>query len=160
MPKKKILLIFLAVLVIAVVAALIQRKLTKDNRTDDNQGTYNLEEEIVTKTDVANDKLPDKLPSDLPIEQGAVLQQNYNAESRDGRFQATRVYETELTLTQVYNSYQQYLNQNDWEVKSTVNETGYKMLFATKDNGQLQVSIDQNSQSGVKTVSISYTESK
>jgi hypothetical protein len=113
----------------------------------------------VTKTEVAVDKVPTKFPADIPIEARAKITQNYNAESPDGQFQATRVFVSTKTLAENLSIYQSYLKTKGWDLKSTVDQDNYKMLYATKNNTQLQINLNENPTSKTKTVSITYTES-
>lgn len=113
---------------------------------------------LAEKTKVAESQLPDKFPADLPIEANAEITQNYNASTEDGRFQATRTFETKKTLSENLSIYRQYLNNNGWAVESTVDEPTYKKISGSKGIQVLQISLSENANTRVKTVSISLTE--
>lgn len=149
------LVVLLVVLIIAAVYFFKQTDQTAEV-SPEKQETEKATE--IKKTDVDVNKNPEKFPADIPIEQGAAILQNYNATAPDGRFQATRVFETKDTLAANLTIYRNYLTKSGYEVKSTVDQPNYKMVFGTKGNASLQISIDQNSVSNIKTVSISYTE--
>lgn len=113
----------------------------------------------IVKTTVAPDQAPEGFPANIPIEEGAKILQNYNATAPDGRFQATRVFQTSLTLVQNLNLYRDFLNKDGWKIETTLDLENYKMILGSKANAQLQISIDNNAAIGMKTVNISFTES-
>ncbi len=113
----------------------------------------------VEKREIDATKLPESFPKDIPIEQGATVTQNYNAISAGGRFQATRVFETTKSLDANIKIYQDYFKANKWTINAFVDQENYKMILATKDNFQIQVSINHNIISGINTVDISFTKS-
>jgi hypothetical protein len=111
-----------------------------------------------TNVDFANN--PDKFPSNVPIEQDAKLTQNYNAQTPDGKFQATKTFQTEQSLSANLSLYTNFLNQDGWKVIATTDDQTYKMVTGTKGKQTLQISIDENKINKVKTVSITLTETK
>lgn len=152
--KKNLLIIAVVVVLLVVIAVLFRSKPVQNN----NQN--NAEQPVITKTEVPSTDLPTKFPSDIPIEEGAKVLDNYNAQTPDGRFQATRTFETNKTLAANLKLYSDYLKQEDWTVQAVVDQAAYKMVVGMKDKQQLQISIDENSSSKVKTVTISLTETK
>lgn len=113
----------------------------------------------IEKTIVDSAELPELFPKDIPIEKDAKITQNYNATSPDGRFQATRAFETKKTLDENLKIYQDYFKKNKWEVQSTLDtDANYKMIFAVKLPYQVQISMNKNTTTGVKTVDISLTK--
>lgn len=126
-----------------------------------NQASQNQikEKKEIVKKDVAPDVVPERFPANIPIESGAKITQNYNATAPDGRFQATRVFATSLTLAQNLKIYRDFLVKDGWKIETTLDMENYKMILGSKANAQLQVSIDNNAAIGLKTVNISYTES-
>lgn len=150
------LIILLAIVAAVTVIATMFMNRDQSSLPTDQSGEETQQE--ITKTDVESTKVPDKFPANVPMEEGAKITQNYNATAKDGRFQATRAFETSRTLAQNLTTYQTYMNSNGWEIKSTIDQENYKMLFATKDNATLQVDMNNNLEMDVKTVNISYTE--
>lgn len=112
----------------------------------------------LVKKDVEPGKLPDKFPSGIPMEQGATITQNYNATAPDGRFQATRVFETKKTLEENITIYKNYLEEAGYSIDSTLDRPEYKMVFGRKGRISLQVSVNQNVKTGIRTVSIEFAE--
>ncbi len=96
-------------------------------------------------------------PEDVPIENGAKITQNYNATSPDGRFQATRTFETTKTLDENFKIYLGYFEKNNWEINASLDQENYKMIYAYKDRGFMQISMSSNAVSGIKVVDISFT---
>ncbi len=145
----------LAALIALLVIVLVIRQV-KMNRHSNGVGRTTLNGITTSEVDFA--KAPQKFPADIPIESGAKITQNYNATTADGHLQATRVFETKKSLEDNFKIYTNYLTKAGYEVKSTVDQTNYKMVYGIKDNSTIQVSIDENSQLNVKTVNISYIE--
>ncbi len=152
---KKMLVGLIVIIALAIGATLVISIFKKD---DAPQTAPVVESPIKEKKEVPVDKLPDKFPAGLPIETGATISQNYNASTKDGRFQATRVFETKATLAENYALYTKWLKDNGWTLGSTVDTDTYKMVSGSKTKQELQISIDENSATKVKTVSMSLTE--
>lgn len=152
---KKYLLPFLIVVILVIALLLATHK--SDNLTSTStQPTVSGSRIAVTEVDKA--QFPEKFPKDVPIEEGAQIVQNFNATTADGRFQATRVFKTKKSLADNLSIYRNFLTDSGFKVESTINKPNYKMVRGTKGNTALQASIDENSKSGIKTVSISYIE--
>ncbi len=154
---KKIFFGFIAVILLIVVISLLMMFVVKKKQPTTVQ-TQTSQNNLVKKQDVDVNKNPEKFPADIPIESGAKITQNYNATAQDGRFQATRVFETKKTLDENLTIYKNYLSKAGYKVQSTVDQNNYKMIFGTKDEASLQISIDNNTAFNIKTVSINYTE--
>ena len=154
---KRILLGLAAIVAIAAIIALVIFYANKGNKVLPVTNKAPAPAPLVKTTEVNNDKLPDKFPSDIPIESGATITQNYNATTTDGRYQATRAFETKKSLAENLALYTQYLQTNGWTIKATIDQPTYKMVTASKDKQQLQISISENSTSKVVTVTISLT---
>lgn len=113
---------------------------------------------VVKTQQVPETQLPEKFPINLPLEDGAVITQNYNATAEDGRFQATRAFETKKSLVENLNLYSKYLKANGWTIDSTVDQPTYKVVSGSKGIQALQISISENAVNQARTVSISMTE--
>lgn len=152
MSKKKIaILIVLAVLAVAAAAYyFLGLKSQKDRQLEESRK--------VEKTNVDFSMAPQKFPANVPIESGARITQNYNSTSADGRFQATRAFETKVTLSENLKIYSEFLKSDGWKVDATTDEANYKMVFGAKGKSTLLISIDENKANSMKTVSITYTE--
>ncbi len=145
----------LAVIILALVIILAVVKSRKNN----DSGNENANTPApVTKTEVPKNQLPNKFPDNIPIESGAEVVDNYNASTTDGRYQATRTFVTEGSLAGNLKLYSDYLKDNGWTTQAVVDQSTYKMVVGMKDKQQLQIAIDENSSSKVKTVTISLTE--
>ena len=149
--KKVIIIAVVAVLVIAA-AVYFQSKSRRSNIRSDKQAV----ETVKTNVDFA--KLPSKFPEDIPMENGAKITQNYNATTPDGKFQATRTFQTTQSLDANLALYTQFMQQNGWVVSTTVNEPATKMVYGEKYGKALTVAISENKLSQIKTVSITYNE--
>lgn len=94
------------------------------------------------------------------MESGAKIVQNYNATTNTGLFQATRVFETSKSLDENLKIYSDFINKNGWKLISSLNQANIKALAAQKNKGNLQITLSENTQTKVKTVSITYSEQK
>ncbi len=160
--SKKMVGAFLAVGLLVVAIAVIGALSGKKQATDKSQGD-GLVQATTTRKVVEDSKLPDKFPANIPQESGAVILQNDVQTSINGRFQATRSYETSKTLAENYQIYQTYFQQNGWKITTSTNEAAYKSITATKGDLSLQVNLNDNQLTKTRTVDlylIQITETK
>jgi len=108
----------------------------------------------VTRQEVDPSKLPDKFPADFPTEAGATVTQNYQATTPDGREQSTRTFQTAKSLDDNLKIYQDYFKKNGWTINSTQTGDNYRSILATKNGVLIQVAIDENPSTHIKTVNI------
>lgn len=114
----------------------------------------------VIKTEIEKKQLPKSFPADFPEEVGARITQNYLAETKDKRFQATRVYESVLNLEDNKQKFKQYLLSQNWTIIAETDESTIKLITAKKDNQKIQIGISQNTLSQVVTVETTLVEFK
>lgn len=114
----------------------------------------------VTKQDMPQEELPKKFPVEFPLEEGAKVLQNYNATTNDGRRQATRMFETAKSLEENYRLYEDFFQENGWTILTTLDQENLKALAASKDQEQLQVTLNLNPTTNISTVEISLTKGK
>ncbi len=112
----------------------------------------------VDKKDLAANQVPDKFPQELlALEQSAKLTQNYNASAADGRFQATRAYETTKSLADAIKVYRDFFTKNGWAIQDSLDQDKLKVIIAIKDNNQVLVVADENATTKVHTVVVTAT---
>ncbi len=153
MLSKKSLSIIAVIVLVLLIIILVIKSQDRGSTVQTNNSAP-----VISKSKVPDSQLPSKFPADLPIEVGAVVIDNYNATTPDGRFQATRSFETSESLAANLKLYTNYLKTEGWTIQATVDKLTYKMVVGKKENQQLQISIDQNASSKTKTVTISLTE--
>lgn len=155
MQKNQKILIGLVIvlLVLAGILYLAKNKLGNKGGSDRSNQPAS-----VNKVNVDFSKDPENFPSSIPIEAGAQVTQNYNAAAPSGQYQATKTFVTKASLAENLSLYTNYLKSNGWTVEGTVDESNYKSVAGKKDNEKIQVNIDENKTSKVKTVSIIYTK--
>ncbi|MDQ3018340.1 MAG: hypothetical protein M3Q64_00495 [bacterium] len=161
-PKKTILLIVI-ILIIAIIGAYlsaIRQSRQQSGARNNGENGQNETRGLVQKKEVEASQAPEKFPANVPIERDAKITQNYNATTPDGRFQATRVFETNQTLAANLKLYSDFLKNDGWQILATVDQPNFKMVMGSKGKQHLQIQIDENSVSKVKTVSINMTEVK
>ncbi len=148
---KKLLLpiVGIAVLVIAYYAV---NNWQKQTAVESDQGG---EEFKVAKKEVSADEAPAGFPQGVPIEAGATIIQNYEAEVSDGRHQATRAFVSGKTVAQNYQVYLDFLTSDGWEIKNKSGTETVASLYAVKSDSELTVSITKNAVTGVVTVDLS-----
>jgi len=111
----------------------------------------------VKKTDIDPKILPANFPTNIPLEKGAVVTQNYTAESIDGHYQSTRAFESKKTVAANDKIYSDFFTKDDWKVVHTFDQDLYKVIVATKGNQYVQVSIQENATTHVVRVEILYS---
>ncbi|HEX3099864.1 MAG TPA: hypothetical protein VHQ41_02735 [Patescibacteria group bacterium] len=114
----------------------------------------------VQQKDLPVNQVPEKFPTDVPIETGATITQNYNATADDGRFQATRAFETNKSLAENLTLYTNYLKAGGWTLNPVIDQDMFKLISGSKGNQQIQFAMTENNVSHKKTVTISLTEIK
>lgn len=152
-------LAFIVIVALAIIVLALAGLILVFSMTDKSGPQVNDQETpIVTQKDLPVTQVPEKFPVNVPIEEGATILQNYNATAADGRFQATRTFETKKSLDANFTIYENYLKANNWKIETTLNQPEYKLLVGTNGNTQLQISLSENTVDKVKTVDISLTE--
>lgn len=154
-PVFKMVLIVIALLALLFVAVQLSKHPVSPtkNSMEDKKKTVQI-------SPVDYNKLPDKFPTDLPLEDGANITQNFNATEVDGRYNATREFNSAKTLAQNIAVYTKYLKTNDWQVKATIDQPALKMVMGQKGNQQLQVVAAQNPTTKANVITITLTEFK
>jgi len=167
MANKKIVIIIIVVLAlvagVVVWVSLVSKDKQKNEPTIANIKTKTDEQQAplkVKQNDVAVTELPKEFPSEIPMEKGAVISQNYNATAENGIFQATRVFETSLSLDHNFKIYSDFITKKDWKLVTSLNQDNIKVLSASKGKGNLQITMSENSVTKVRTVELSYSEQK
>lgn len=155
---KKALVLIIMILALAIGITLIVSMVMKTDTTNNSANQSDANQSKVTKADISKELLPNKFPTDLPIEANAVVTQNYNAIAEDGSYQATRAFETTKSLTENITAFKQYMTQNDWEIKSSVDKPTTKSVVGSKGTQRLSVTVTENSSTKVKTVIVTITD--
>jgi hypothetical protein len=115
----------------------------------------------IEQKNVDSAQLPSLFPTDFPVEQtGAKVTQNYNAASNDGRSQATRMFETNKTLDENYKIYNDYFNNTGWRLSTGINGEDTKVIIATRENLEAQVTLSNNLSNQKKIVEITIIDLK
>ncbi len=152
---KKMLVGLIIIIAFAIGVTLVISAFKKDDAPQ--PVAQEVKSPIKQKTEVPTDKLPDKFPPTLPVEQGAVISQNYNATANNGQYQATRAFETKQTLAANYTLYTNWLKNNGWKINSNLDGPSYKMVSGSKEKQQLQVSISENTVTKTNSVTLTLT---
>ncbi len=152
--NRKVIWALLIVLVLAVAAVLFYSGVFKSNNSTETPLTTKTEPTVETK-EVEKSQLPDKFPADFPIEAGATVTTNNVKTSSDGRFQSTHSFESAKTVDQNFAIYSDYFKTHGWIINSTVTTIkNYRSIYAGKGDITIQVSINDNQATHVKTVDI------
>ena len=158
--NKKPLVIVLVILVVVAAGIVWYSQSRTQPQTQQPPASGQTADQLpqIKKTEVPTNKLPDGFPADIPLEAGASITQNYNAEGT-GLVQATRVWTTQQTLDASFLVYTKFFNnaKNGWKVLTTLNQPQLKSISVSKGDVQVIVTINQNSITQEKTVSISAT---
>lgn len=162
MANKKIAITVVIVVALAVIAAMAVKisKRPSSKAPASQAGQQGSQPMKVVQTDVPVTKTPDSFPVNIPMEKDAKITQNYNAKAENGLYQATRVFESVKSLDENFKIYSDYINSNGWKLVSSLNQENLKALAAQKDKGNLQVTLNENSQTHIKTVSVTYSEQR
>lgn len=155
----KIVLSVILVLLVAIVLVLFLRK--NVNQTVDQETTKKPEEVVPTYkvTQAKTGELPAKFPKDFPLESGSKVDNGYNVSPLDNsNSQATIHFESKRTLSAIYKTYTEYLNQkNGWTVLNTLDTPSVKSISATnKQHTSVMVNMAENNLTKISQVTISF----
>ena len=114
----------------------------------------------VTKVEVPKSQAPAGFPSDLPIEKGAVLTQNFEADTSVGQHQATRQFESKKTVSENYALYADYFKTSGWTVLAKSPGDTLSTIAAKKGEGSLTVNISKDPAGKKVTVDLSFVTKK
>ncbi len=145
--NKILLAVCLALIAVVAVLAFVYRKTAK--------APQEVKFSAAKITNLENTSLPEFFPAEIPLENGAEITQNYNAE-KDGQMQATRKFISKKTLQENFDLYKSWMDKNSWQVVSSIDGEETKNLSAKKDGSSLSVNISVNSYSKKVTVNITY----
>ena len=148
--NKNILMALAGMVILLLALVVFWEKPKTDRPQSENQ---NKPDKIIKK-DLAADEVPARFPAEVPIEQGAQITQNYEADPPDGTHQATRVFESAKTVAQNYKFYSDFLTKNEWEIQTTLEDSNFAGLSAAKNGTNLLVTISKNSITGAVSVDL------
>lgn len=153
-------LIFI-LLIILVLAFLFKMYLSK-NHTKTPDATVEAQRQAEAQVrldhkDFPETTLPDGMPADVPVELGGKVIHNYTVTSPDGRSQATRVYETIKTDTEVIDIFNKWFEVSGWKVVNKSDQDGAKMVAVTKGNQIMQVAVKPAADGTVRQVEVNLT---
>jgi hypothetical protein len=146
--------VFLAVGFLAVIVAVIGGVVGRGKVQDKPQDNQTMLQASTIRKAVDENSLPDKFPADFPRESGAKILQNDVQTSADGKFQATRSYETAKTLADNFQIFQTYFQKTGWKVTDSVNALNFKSITAVKGDLSLKVSLNNNELTKTQTVDL------
>lgn len=99
--------------------------------------------------------LPPHMPQNLPLEQDALVLQNYESKNdQTGRQQSTRAYVSAKTPEENLEIYRRYLTDSGWSEPASFNQQDLKSLSADKDGDHLDAIFARDAASGRSTVTI------
>lgn len=152
MSHKKI-LVFALLIAAALVWLLVSDKNYFKSRDQDQRVP-----DKITRTEVPADQVPEGFPSEVPIEAGAKITQNFEADLSSGSHQSTRAFESKKTVAQNYALYTDFLTKNGWAITAKSESADLSSIFAEKNDSQLAVNISRNKLTSVVTVDLSFVK--
>ena len=81
---------------------------------------------------------------------------NFLSHERGAPHQATRVFDTTRSLDDANAIYQNYCTRNGWTISATTSSDNFRAFVASKDGAQLQISIDQDTNTQQKSISLTF----
>ncbi len=149
--KKKKIVVTVIVLLLAIVAVLYAFDINPFSRQN---GEIDKNPPIVS--DFSEGKMSDLIPSNLPIEDGAKVVQNYQAEFPDGRSpEGTFQYISKESMANLVSIYSQYFLDNEWGIKNILSEEKSIVFITEKDLSMMNVSISKTTIEDEFSVTIS-----
>lgn len=158
MNKKYFILVALVAVILVAVIVFNQQGQTPSEQASISSDNEN-EEIQISDTEKVTQKEPSdlmkKFPAGFPFEEGVENQSGYQfipAKSTDQ--QNTLTYTSKLTLKENAVIFKKFLDDNDFEISNKVEETNQYFYYATKDNNDLSILVQENLEQ--VTVSVSY----
>jgi hypothetical protein len=141
----KIILIILAMAVVgfSIWVWRTQVELNKQNsNVIDNQKKPEYQTRLKVNTkEYDKTQTPPGMPADLPIETGAEFVNSFTANAVTGPSQATRVYYSKKSFTDLESDFSVYLKNNGWKVFPTTKSKTYWVISASKDSAIFNVKL-------------------
>jgi hypothetical protein len=158
--KNKIKIILFSSLVLIVLICVVFFILNKNKKMGLVEENPTKTAEVIPDYKVTQAKtgeLPNKFPKDFPVESGVKVDYGYNVTS-DNNSQATIHFESKRTLSAIYKTYTDYLNQkNGWTVLNTLDTPSVKSISATnKQHTSVMVNMAENNLTKISQVTISF----
>lgn len=142
MVKKLITFIVIVAAVTALVLYLNKPKINKGPAVTTNNGQQKTVQTEPTVKAVEITQLPEMFPADFPIEAGAEVVSNYNAQA-NGVNQATRQFNSKKTLAQNIKIYMDYFQNSDWTLLGASKQKEvFAVVAENKDKKKLQITIN------------------
>lgn len=85
-------------------------------------------------------ELPSGFPTDIPIEAGAVFNQNYTADA-EGQQQMTIVFPSKVSIKDNHVLYAAYLKEKGWTVTNSYESENLSSLYALREDNEVNVTV-------------------
>lgn len=164
-PKNKnksiiiLILVILALIAVFVVYKSVTNTKKAKQQPEQTPQATRLPVTSLTVKQIENSTLPVAFPKDIPLEKGAEILENYNAE-KNGRIQATYSFLSKKTINENYQLYYNYLTErkNLWyQVNTNTSPDGQTQFLFAKRGGIEEISISVNPEKQGARVVISVT---
>jgi hypothetical protein len=150
--SKKMIVVFAvigAIAVLAMVLAVVLRKDSAPPLTQEVNPVANFKKEEIPPS-----QFPRQFPTDLPIEEGAIVVENFATTFENGTFQATRSYKSKNSPATNYRTFTDFFRTGDWEILLTSDTAAKKIITAKRGQTTVQAmfytSVDNAKDSIVK----------
>lgn len=157
LQSRKAIWVFVAIGLIAILTAGISIWYASKYNSDDKDQVKAPE---VKKTIVEAEAIPPRFPAGIPLEKDAKIIQNFSITTPGGGFQSSRTFETQRSLDENFALYNQYFNNRNWKIESSSDTAQLKQVTAVKDDLQVQVVLNENTEQNRKTVEITVRDFK
>jgi len=138
--------IYLVLAIIIIVILFLVFSAQRDRQVGPGQDT----------TDFPASELPTGFPESVPIVGEVNVKNNFRVELENG-FQATRSFQSELSIEENFEFYSLYLDgEDEWEIKHTEVNEGIGSILASGSNGNLSITVAENSLDQKITVEINF----
>ena len=154
MDTKKLLVIFLIVLVAMVVAGFYL--LNSQNVNTNQQQSSESSELSVERTEFSGAQFPPAIPSDLPVEAGSRVLTNESFKTNDGRIQSSVTITTTASLNNALNNYVRFFETKNWLEITSLREVTTEKLGTVLQykSDRLMIEVKNNTASNDRVVSL------
>jgi len=144
----------IGVLALVLIILLVWQSTENKNLSEESS----VVNENIEVTKVPTGELPGTIPSNIPLEENALIVENtvITAPEKPGVIQYTRKFVSNKSPEENYAIYKDFLNANNWEIVSSVEQETLMSLIALSPDKtqQLFITVSENTISGEVTVDL------
>jgi len=148
MNRRNIVLVIIGV-VILIAVTFVMYKQSVNNVAQPLAEQTPIAQEEAQKTDFGS-KIPSDFPTDIPLEDGAEVEQSYSL-NFTGQNQLTTGFSSTKTVKENYTLYADFLEKQQWNISNKYESEKLSSLYGAKESNDINITISENTATGLKS---------